>query len=112
MSNRQLVLGLAPFLGAVVFGLWSADSSLPRETDPLTDRIAAGAVMRRVFVIYAERASLLIPVAAVVFLIAEVLDTMLRVRLRVGCRCSLSWLSTCLWAGSRSPIVHRRRSHI
>jgi hypothetical protein len=48
------------------------------ETDPLTDRIAVGAVIRRVFVIYAERASLLIPVAAVVFLIAGVLDTMLR----------------------------------
>jgi hypothetical protein len=44
----------------------------------LTDRIAVGAVIRRVLAIYAERASLLIPVAAVVFLIAGVLDTLLR----------------------------------
>lgn len=44
----------------------------------MTDRIAVGAVIRRVFAIYAERASLLIPVAAVVFLIAGVLDTLLR----------------------------------
>lgn len=44
----------------------------------MTERIAVGAVIRRVFAIYADRASLLIPVAAVVFLIAGVIDALLR----------------------------------